>query len=88
MELIGDKDNHRKWAHWLLLFDKPYLSVSIVYSCDWYEWGLGFRTTRLHGWFLEFFLLPISLRVVYTDYRTDQESEWYGWKEGDPEVLK
>ena len=80
MKIVADKNNYWGFAAWILNL-KPWSFVSVVWSVNRYEMGVGVRCSN---GFMEFFLLPIRLTISYVDSRNDQMSEWYGWVNGDP----
>jgi len=78
MNIVSDKDNNWGFAAWVINL-KPWSFISVVWSVDRHEMGVGIRWNT--GGFVEFFLLPIALRVSYIDSRKDPLSGRYGFEE-------
>jgi len=72
MNIVSDKDNNLGFAAWVINL-KPWSFISVVWVVNRHEMGVGIRWNT--GGFVEFFLLPIALRVSYIDSRKDPLSE-------------
>lgn len=86
MKIVADKDNCWGFSAWVINLN-PWNFLSVVWTVDWHQMGLGVRWNAsgiVFLTFVEFFLLPVRLTITYRDCRKDQMSEWYGWVNGDP----